>query len=103
MQVEELRTKLRVYRALDNAYRLEAFITILKDPGVSFNEIARRIKVERGLLGYHLGVLKSAGLVTLALERRSKKTSHYEVTEKGKKILKELSASAKQPKEPKKA
>ena len=90
MEIEEARRKLRTYRALDNEIRLKALAVIHERPGISFNEISRKVKVERGLLAYHLGVLKAAGIVNVDYERTSKQTSKYEATDEGRKLIQEL-------------
>jgi predicted transcriptional regulator len=95
---EEVREKLRTYRALDNDRRLNAFLSINEQPGISFNELARKMRIERGLLAYHLGVLKASGLIDVTYVRRSRETSQYKLTKKGEEVLKELSAE-KEPKE----
>jgi len=90
MEVSKLRETLRKYGALDNDYRLKAFLEIYRNPGISFNEIARKLKVERSLLAYHLDVLKAAGLIALSVERESKTTSHYTLTKEGENLLQEI-------------
>jgi DNA-binding transcriptional ArsR family regulator len=95
MAIEEIREKLRKYAALDNDLRLKAVFEVDDKPDISFNELSRKLKIERGLLGYHLGVLKAAGLVNVDYERRSKETSKYRLTEEGKKVLEELSRESK--------
>jgi len=94
MKEEEIYERLMAYRALDNPARLRAFILIERNPGIHFNELARRVGVERGLLAYHLGVLHAAELVERTLERESKALSKYRLSRRGKRILGELSASA---------
>lgn len=76
-------------------YRLKAFAEIAKNPGIYFSDLARKLGVERGLLAYHVGVLHAAGLVEQTLERRSKQISKYTVSEKGKRVLRELSSKSK--------
>jgi DNA-binding transcriptional ArsR family regulator len=94
MSIEEVRRRLRAYRALDNGVRLNAFLEISRQPGVSFNDLSRIIGVERGLLAYHLAVLKAAGIVKVSYERRSKQTSKYELTREGEKLAQELCSSS---------
>jgi len=89
-----VRRRLRAYRALGNGTRLNAFLEISRQPGVSFNDLSRIIKVERGLLAYHLAVLKAAGIVKVSYERRSKQTSKYELTREGEKLAQELCSSS---------
>ncbi|MEM3465694.1 MAG: winged helix-turn-helix domain-containing protein [Thermoproteota archaeon] len=90
MSIREARRRLRIYRALDNEIRLKAFLAVSRQPGASFNELARAIGVERGLLAYHLAVLKAAGIVEARYERRSRQTSMYTLTNEGKKLAEEL-------------
>lgn len=90
MEKSELRRMLTKYGALDNELRLKAFLTVGKNPGISFNELARKLKVEKGLLAYHLGVLKSANLLSMSLQREGKKFSHYRITEEGRKLLEKV-------------
>jgi DNA-binding transcriptional ArsR family regulator len=82
--------KLVVYSALDNRIRLKAFFVIARVPGISFNEIRSRLKVEKGHLAYHLGLLKASGLVAFTYERKGRVTSRYDLTERGKRMFKEL-------------
>ncbi|MEM2123401.1 MAG: helix-turn-helix domain-containing protein [Candidatus Bathyarchaeia archaeon] len=86
-EVSELRQLLRRYGALDNENRLRAFLAIYENPGISFNEIARRVGVKRELLAYHLSVLKAADLVAMNLDRRGKAISNYQPTEEGKALM----------------
>ncbi|MEM2930800.1 MAG: winged helix-turn-helix domain-containing protein [Thermoproteota archaeon] len=90
MSIGEARRRLRIYRALDNEIRLKAFLAIRRMPGASFNELARTIGIERGLLAYHLAVLKAAGIVEARYGRRSKQTSEYTLTSEGEKLAEEL-------------
>jgi DNA-binding transcriptional ArsR family regulator len=90
MSIEEARRRLQAYRALGNGVRLNAFLEISRRPGVSFNSLSRKIGVERGLLAYHLAVLKAAGIVKVSYERRSRQTSKYELTPEGEKLAQEL-------------
>jgi len=90
MSIEEARRRLQAYRALSNGVRLNAFLEISRRPGVSFNSLSRKIGVERGLLAYHLAVLKAAGIVKVSYERRSRQTSKYELTPEGEKLAQEL-------------
>jgi DNA-binding transcriptional ArsR family regulator len=82
--------KLLVYTALDNRIRLKAFFLIARNPGISFNEIRTKLKVEKGHLAYHLGVLKAGGLVSFTYERKGRMTSSYHLTERGKEMFNEL-------------
>ncbi len=88
--MEAVRRRLKMYRALDNEHRLRIVLTLASRPGLSFNELAGELGLERGLLAYHLAVLKNAGLVELKYERRSKKLTKYYLTEDGVKVLREL-------------
>lgn len=98
MEIVEARQRLKVYRALDNEVRLKALKAIADNPGISFNRISRKVEVERGLLAYHLGVLKAAGVVDANYGRRSKETSRYELTQMGKERLQELFPPKAEPK-----
>ncbi|MEM3693693.1 MAG: helix-turn-helix domain-containing protein [Candidatus Bathyarchaeia archaeon] len=90
MEEKELRRLLLKYGALDNEYRLKAFLTIGENEGISFNDLARKLGIERGLCAYHLGILKAANLVALDLERRGRSSSHYRLTDEGRKFLEYL-------------
>ncbi len=54
----EVLERLRAYTALDSPIRLRAFRLIHESPGVPFNEIAKRIRLDSGLLAYHMGVCR---------------------------------------------
>lgn len=82
--------KLRVYSVLDNPIRLKAFFLISDHPGIKFNDVVSSTKVRKSLIAYHLGLLKSAGLVNFRYERRGKATSSYWPTELGKSTMDEL-------------
>jgi DNA-binding transcriptional ArsR family regulator len=90
MNTPQILSELRMYAGLDSESRLRAYLALSETPGISFNDLARKIRLEKGLLAYHLGVLKAAGLVEMKYERMSKKTSRYYPTEEGKKILRRL-------------
>jgi len=89
-ELERARERLLVYSALDNQIRLEAFFVIARSPGISFNEIRKRLGVEKGHLAYHLGLLKASGLVSFTYERKGRVTSRYDLTERGKAMFAEL-------------
>ena len=89
-ELERAYEKLAVYSALDNRIRLKAFFVIAKEPGISFNEIRSRLEVEKGHLAYHLGLLKASGLVAFTYERKGRVTSRYDLTERGERMLQEL-------------
>lgn len=82
--------QLMVYGALDNRTRLLAYEIIHDEPGIPFNELARRLGVKTGLAGYHLALLKAAGLVEFRYVRRSKATSHYRLTKYGERWYRKL-------------
>ena len=84
------RELLKVYRTLDNDHRLRIATLLMEEGELPFNEVARRLGVERGLLAYHLGVLRRAGLVDLRVERRGRNTSFYSLTELGIRVLSSL-------------
>ncbi len=88
--MEEARRMLKIYRVLDNDHRLNILITLFNEPDMAFNDIARETGIERGLLAYHLGLLRRVGLVEMEYDRRSKKSTKYRLTDEGVKILKEL-------------
>ena len=90
--------KLRVYTALGNRLRLSAFFVIAKNPGLSFNQIRKKLKVEKGLLAYHLAVLKAGGLVSFTYARKGRETSSYQLTDMGKNMYTELSERLNEPK-----
>src|SRR3989442_3501524 len=81
---------LRAYTALDNPIRLRAFRLIHESPRVPFNEIARRIRIESGLLAYHMGVLKAAGVVDVTYERDARQVTSYRLSAKGDELVSEL-------------
>jgi DNA-binding MarR family transcriptional regulator len=82
--------KLIVYSALDNRIRLKAFFLIARNPRISFNEIRTKLKIEKGHLAYHLGLLKASGLAIFTYERKGRITSRYDLTERGREMFKEL-------------
>ena len=88
---KEALQRLMLYGALQNPLRLEAFLLISENPGMAFNDIAKRFKEDKALVAYHLGVLKTAGLVSFTYERKGKTTSRYDLTERGKEMFRELS------------
>jgi predicted transcriptional regulator len=88
--MEEARRMLKVYKVLDNDNRLNILYTILNEPDIAFNEIARKTGMDRGALAYHIGVLKHVGIVGMEYEKRSKKLTKYRITEEGKEILRKL-------------
>jgi Mn-dependent DtxR family transcriptional regulator len=79
-----------VYGALDNRTRLLAYEIIYDQPGIAFNELARRLGVKTGLAAYHLALLKAAGLVEFRYVRRRKETSHYRLTKFGERWYRRL-------------
>jgi len=87
--VEEARRMLTIYSVLDNDSRLKLLYTILDEPGITFDDVARKTKMDKAALAYHLGVLKRVKLVEMKCEKINKK-SRYWVTEKGKEILEKL-------------
>lgn len=86
----EVRQKLKVYRAIDNDYRLNVLTRLHDKPDIAFNDLAKEVGIDRGLLAYHMGVLKDVRLVESKYERRSKKSSKYRLTDAGIKILEEF-------------
>jgi len=81
---------LATYTALANRLRLKAFFLIAKDPGLSFSQIQKKMKVEKGHLAYHLAILKFGGLVNLNYERKGRTTSRYSLTAQGHEMYDEL-------------
>lgn len=82
--------RLAAYRAFANPIRWRAYRLIREQPNQSFNEVARRLKVETGLAAYHLMVLKATKLVDFRYKRQSKKTSQYFVTPTGERFYREI-------------
>lgn len=89
---ENVRERAMMYRVLANYERLNILITIAEhsNPGIAFNDLARETGIEKGLLAYHLGVLKSIGLIENEYQREGRKFSRYYLTEKGLKVIKEF-------------
>jgi hypothetical protein len=58
--------------------------TISEKPSIPFNEVSRKVGVERDLLACRLGV-KGAGIIGIDYQRRSKETS--KLTQKGEELL----------------
>jgi len=86
----EVLERLRAYTALDNPIRLRAFRLIHESPGVPFNEIAKRIRLDSGLLAYHMGVLKAAGIVDVTYERDGRQVTAYRLGARGEELFSEL-------------
>src|SRR5438445_9239572 len=82
--------RLRAYTALDNPIRLRAFRLIHDSPGLPFHEIAKAVRIESGLLAYHMGVLKAAGLVDVAYERDGRQVTAYRLGATGQELFSEL-------------
>jgi len=82
--------RLRAYTALDNPIRLRAFRLIHDSPGLPFHEIARAIRIESGLLAYHMGVLKAAGVVDVAYQRDGRQVTSYRLGATGEELFSEL-------------
>jgi len=88
---KEAQRKLMLYGALQNRIRLDAFLLIAENPGIAFNDIAKRFKEDKALVAYHLGVLKAVKLVSFTYDRKGKASySSYNLTDLGKKVLDEL-------------
>ncbi len=88
---QEAQRKLMLYGALNNPIRLDAFLLISENPGMAFNDIAKKFKEDKALVAYHLGVLKTVGLVNFAYERKGRTSySSYTLTDLAKKVLDEL-------------
>ncbi len=82
--------RLRAYTALDNPIRLRAFRLIHESPGVPFNQIAKHIRIESGLLAYHMGVLRAAGVVDVTYERDGRQVTSYRLGARGEELFSEL-------------
>jgi predicted transcriptional regulator len=93
-ELENAYGKLVVYSALNNRIRLQAFFLIARNPGISFNEIRTKLRIEKGHLAYHLGLLKASGLATFTYERKGRTTSKYDLTERGNEMFRELTEEA---------
>ena len=78
------------YTGFDHPIRWRAYDIIRRQPNLSFNEIARLLKVKTGLAAYHLMVLKAAKVVDFRYKRESKKTSQYFVTPRGERFYREI-------------
>ncbi len=88
----EVLDRIRAYRALDNPLRLRAYTAIRDHPEASFHQLAKELGVESGLAAYHMGVLKAAGLIRVEYARKSRETSEYTLTPKGRAIYDDLFA-----------
>ncbi|SRR5712691_7262036 len=86
----EVIDRLRAYTALDNPIRLRAFRLIHDSPGVPFNEIAKHVRIESGLLAYHMGVLKAAGVVDVVYERAGRQVTSYRLGATGEALFSDL-------------
>lgn len=86
----EVARQLRAYGALDNPSRFKAYRMVHDMPGISFNEIARRLGVASGLAAYHVAVLKTAGLIDVTYARKGMSTSRYVLTDWGTEIFENL-------------
>ncbi len=82
--------RLIAYKAFAHPIRWRAYRLIRARPNQSFNEVARRLKVETGLAAYHLMVLKATKLVDFRYKRESKKTSQYFATPIGERYYREI-------------
>src|ERR1700756_3166449 len=82
--------RLRAFTALDNPIRLRAFRLIHDSPGVPFNEIAKTVRIESGLLAYHVGVLKAAGLADVGYEGAGRQVTSYRLGATGEDVFPEL-------------
>src|SRR5207247_8794449 len=83
----EVIDRLRAYTALDNPIRLRAFRLIHESPGVPFNQIARRIRIESGLLAYHMGVVKAARVVDVTYERPGRPVTSSRLRARGRALF----------------
>ncbi|MBW1935825.1 MAG: winged helix-turn-helix transcriptional regulator [Candidatus Freyrarchaeum guaymaensis] len=88
--MKELRQKLKIYGTLNNEDRLNILIALYNNPGISFNDLARSVKIDKPLLAYHVGLLRHVGLVESRYERSGRKTTKYRLTDQALKVLEEL-------------
>jgi DNA-binding transcriptional ArsR family regulator len=86
--------RLKAYRALEHPVRLKAYIAIHDEPDVSFNKLAKKLSISSGLAAYHVAVLRAAGLVDVDYVRRSRETSEYRLSEKGKEVYRDVLGSS---------
>jgi DNA-binding MarR family transcriptional regulator len=82
--------KLVSYTALDHPIRWRAYDIVRREPNISFNGLARRLKVDTGLAAYHVAVLKAAKLIDVRHVRQSKVTSQYFLTDRGQRVYWQL-------------
>ncbi len=87
---EAVAARLRAFASLRSPARVRAFVLIHDHPGISFNELARKLKVPTGHMAYHIALLRSGGLVDLHYVRRSKETSEYRLSHFGLQMYKEV-------------
>jgi len=78
--------------ALAHKTRRLIFELLLDNPSLSFNQIMKKINIERASLAYHLRILSKAGLINNFYDKRQgiKDHSYYEISAFGKNISKEL-------------
>lgn len=86
---------MKIFATLANKERMKILLLLEKqhekgENPLSFQEIKKAINISENLLSYHLNKLKKAGLIKNKLERKGRKISHYEITEKGTKIIESL-------------
>jgi len=82
--------RLVAYTALDHPIRWRAYDIVRSEPDISFNGLARRLKVDSGLAAYHVAVLKAAKLIGVRYVRQSKVTSQYFLTDRGQRVYRQL-------------
>ncbi len=87
----KMKDELVTYRALGNDTRLKVLLGVA-DAKLSFNDLARKLRIERGLLAYHVAVLKSAGLIENSIEKRhrGRKFSLYSITSRAFDLMQKL-------------
>ena len=87
----KIKDELMTYRALGNGTRFKVLHGVA-DGKLSFNDLARKLRIERGLLAYHMAILKSAGLIENSIERKhgGRKFSLYSVTNKAVDLMQKL-------------
>ena len=77
--------------------RFKILYTLTKNEKVYATSFAREFNMERKIIGFHLNSLEKAGLVKseygLSYEYRVAAVRYYEITKRGKEIVKSLSSS----------
>jgi len=61
---KRLREQLVILGAIDHDLRLKAMVEINANPGIYVSDLAKKMRIGKGILGYHLGVLHAAQLIS---------------------------------------